>query len=56
MVTDNDGAIGVEEGEVERWEGGVREKEKLKMSLLCWATSERVRTTSCGAVVTGGIW
>jgi hypothetical protein len=49
-------AINAEEGEAEWWQGGVREKEKWKRSLLCWATQERVRTTRHGAVVTGGVW
>jgi hypothetical protein len=56
MVAGDGGAIGTEEGKVERWCGGTREKEKWKMSLPCWATRERVRTTPRGVVVTGGVW
>jgi hypothetical protein len=54
-VADDGGAISTEEGEAERWRGGMRE-EKWKMNLLCRATREWVRTTRCGVVVTGGVW
>jgi hypothetical protein len=54
-VASDGGAIGVEEGEAEQWRGDMREKEKWKMSLVSWATSEWVRTTPHGAVVTSGV-
>jgi hypothetical protein len=56
MVAGDGGAIVMEEGKAERWQGGAREKEKWNTSLLCWATHEWVRITPRGAVVTGGIW
>jgi hypothetical protein len=34
-VASDSGVVGTDEGEVERWRGGLREKEKWKTSLLC---------------------